>query len=126
MSNMTHVEDCLCDREPLQPEKSVPVTGFSRELRLAPDVERYRFSFALQGNVPLPAHIVFSPAAGAAEIKAADLKAFAVAGVRSACEARQRWIAFWSAGRKGRKRSLAPFGVPRRTGNAPRLASATS
>ena len=34
---------------PLESERSVPVSGFSRELRAAEDVERFRFDFALAG-----------------------------------------------------------------------------
>jgi hypothetical protein len=102
-------------------EGSVPVSGFSRELRGAADVERYRFSFALRGEAAMPVHIVFSAALGAAEVKAGDMKALRFAEVRSAEEARERWIAWWTAG-GGRP----PFVGPRRTGRYPiaRLARA--
>lgn len=120
-ANIQHADHCLCDKEPLQKEKSVPVDGFSRALRLASDAERYWFSFALRGHVPVPVHIVFSPASAAAEIKAGDLKAYRIDGVSSPCEARQRWIAWWRTGQ-----SSSAFGPPRRTGNAPRLAHAAS
>ena len=111
---MAHAAPCLCDDEPLHPEKSVPVTGFSVALRQAPDVERYRFSYALRGEVPLPVHLVYSASERAAEIKAADLKAYRVDGVGSACEARQRWIAWWKAGHRS-----TTFTGPRRTGRSP-------
>ena len=118
---MLHADHCLCGEMPLEPEKSVPVTGFSRELRLAPDVERFWFSFELRGDVALPVHVVFSPAQRLAEVKAADLKAYRVDGVGSACEARQRWVEWW---RRGRRPSH--LGVPRRTGRLPRPAPAAS
>ncbi len=111
---MAHDDQCLCGTEPLHPEKSVPVTGFSVELRQASDVERYWFSFALRGHVPLPVHLVYSASEGAAEIKAADLKVYRVEGVTSPCEARQRWIAWW---KKTTRRPV--FTGPRRSGRSP-------
>ncbi len=114
MNETLHADCCLCGEAPLHPEKSVPVTGFSRELRVAGDVERYWFSFPLRGDVPLPVHLVFSRTERAAEVKAADLKAYRVSGVSSPCEARERWIAWW---RKGHRPSS--FAVPRRTGRLP-------
>lgn len=114
MKEIAHADRCLCVESPLHPEKSVPVTGFSRELRMAVDTQRYWFSFALRGDVPLPVHLVFSPTEGVAEVKAADLKAYRVVGVSSPCEARERWVAWWKTGRRP-----FSFGVPRRTGNFP-------
>lgn len=114
MTEAVHADRCLCGESPLQREKSVPVTGFSRELRLADDVERYRFSFALRGDVQMPVHIVFSRFERAAEVKAADLKVYRVNGVSSACEARERWVAWWRVGHRP-----ASFNVPRRTGRLP-------
>lgn len=122
MKRFAHVEHCLCPQEPLVSEGSVPVAGFSRDLRLSPDVQRYWFSYALRGEVALPVHLVFSPGTRAAEIKAADLKAYRVDGVDSPCEVRERWRAWWKSGR----RSSPGFTAPRRTGNAPRLAPASS
>ena len=122
MDAYTHAESCLCMEEPLREEGSVPVSGFSRELRLAPNVERYRFSFALRGFVALPVHLVFSPGERVAEIKAGDLKAYRVEGVDSPCVARERWLAWW---RTSRPRSRRAFTGPRRTGHAPRLVSAS-
>ena len=98
----------------MHPEKSVPVTGFSRELRLADDVERYRFSFALHGEVALPVHVVYSPSDQLAEVKAADLKVYRVDGVGSACEARNRWVSWWKS-----RRPPTTFAPPRRTGRLP-------
>jgi hypothetical protein len=114
MNEEDHADSCLCGETPLQPEKSVPLTGFSRELRLADDVERYWFSFALRGDVQMPVHIVFSRSERAAEVKAADLKVYRVSGVSSACEARERWVAWWRMGHRP-----ASFRIPRRTGRLP-------
>jgi hypothetical protein len=123
MYDDAHANPCLCSEYPLQPERSVPVSGFSRELRLAEGVQRYWFSFALRGEIPLPVHLVFSPGERAAEIKAADLKAYRVEGVDSPCVARERWLAWWKT---SRPRSARVFTGPRRTGRSPRLAQAAS
>jgi hypothetical protein len=102
------------DAGTLVPERSVPISGFSRELRGAEDVERFRFDFALQGEVRWPVHIVFSFSQKLAEVKTADLKALRLVGVSSVEEARTRWIAWWQTGlRKAR------FDAPRRTGRWP-------
>jgi hypothetical protein len=99
---------------PLESERSVPVSGFSRELRAAEDVERFRFDFALAGSALWPVHVVFSATMRIAEVKAGDLKAFRVSEVDSVEDARSRWVAWWRAGR--RRPSFQP---PRRTGNYP-------
>ena len=99
---------------PLERESSVPVSGFSRELRGAEDSERYRFDFALAGAALAPVHVVFSASLRAAEVKTGDLKAFQVADVDSVEDARRRWVEWW---RTGRKRPLVQ--PPRRTGNFP-------
>ncbi len=75
----------------LNPERSVPVAGFSRALRLEPDVERFWFLHPI-GGATLPVHIVFSPALKVAEVKAADLKVLHLEGVGSAAEARRVWV----------------------------------
>lgn len=108
---MTHPQE----RSDLVPERSVPVAGFSRELRGAADVERFRFSFALRGEASLPVHVVFSPALAVAEVKAGDMKALRIAGVASAEQARDLWIAWWN-GSRGRKPAFVP---PRRAGRYP-------
>jgi hypothetical protein len=124
MGETLHADRCLCGEAPLEPEKSVPVTGFSRELRLASDVERFWFSFELRGDVALPVHIVFSSSQRLAEVKAADLKAYRVNDVSSACEARLRWVEWWrkvhaaAPARAGRSPRPA-LAVPRRTGRLP-------
>ena len=99
---------------PLERERSVPLSGFSRELRGAEDAERYRFAFALSGAALAPVHVVFSASRRTAEVKAGDLKAFQVADVDSVEEARRRWVEWWQASR--RRHLVQP---PRRTGNFP-------
>ncbi len=95
-------------------ERSVPVSGFSRELRAAEDVERFRFSYALAGEASMPVHVVFSASLRAAEVKAGDMKALRFSDVASADEARERWIA-WRRCAAGRP----TFVGPRRTGRHP-------
>ena len=100
---------------PLERERSVPISGFSRELRGADDAERYRFGFALSGAALAPVHVVFSASLRIAEVKTGDLKAFQLADVDSVEDARRRWVEWWRAGRK-RRQLVQP---PRRTGNFP-------
>jgi hypothetical protein len=97
----------------LEPEGSVPVSGFSRELRAAEDVERYRFSHGIRGDASMPVHIVFSASLRAAEVKTGDMKVLRFSDVGSAPEARERWIAWCRRG--GRP----AFVGPRRTGRHP-------
>ncbi len=99
------------------PERSVPVSGFSRELREATDVERFRFAFPLAGGPLYPVHVVFSPSQRTAEIKAGDLKALRVTDVGTVEEARARWVAWWRAGQR-----KAAFAAPRRVGRRPAAA----
>src|SRR5262249_51944137 len=75
----------------LTPEGSVPLRGFSRELRAEPDVERFWFLHPI-GGATLPMHVVFSPGRRRAEVKAADMKAFELEDVASPSEARRLWI----------------------------------
>lgn len=75
----------------LTPEGSVPLRGFSRELRSEPDVERFWFLHPI-GGATLPVHVVFSPGRRRAEIKAADMKALELDDVASPAEARRMWI----------------------------------
>jgi hypothetical protein len=100
--------------EALEPERSVPVSGFSRELRGAPDVERFRFGFPLHGEALSPVHIVFSAAQQTAEIKTLDLKAVRLSGVTSVEQARRRWVEWWRSGHR-----KPGFVAPRRTGRVP-------
>jgi hypothetical protein len=107
-------ERCECGQAPLVAEGSVPVSGFSLELRQSGDVERYRFCFELRGDVATPVHVVFSLSLRRAEVKAGDLKALSISDVDSPCEAQRRWIAWWRGGV-----SAPRFTPPRRTGNSP-------
>jgi hypothetical protein len=102
------------DATPLEPERSVPVSGFSRELRGAPDVERFRFEFALRGDALSPVHVVFSAAQRTAEIKTGDMKAFRLTEVGSVEEARKRWVAWWRSGHR-----KPGFAAPGRVGRSP-------
>lgn len=86
----------------LVPEGSVPVTGFSRELRRAPDVERYWFEARDASNRRTPVHIVFSPSAGIAEVKHSSAKPLRLTGITRPTEARRAWTA---AAARPRKRS---------------------
>jgi hypothetical protein len=107
-----------CAVAQLTPERSVPLSGFSAELRQAPDAERYWFSYPLRGEVPLPVHMVLSRSAGRAEVRAADLKVHVIDHVALPTDARRRWIAWWrrqTDGRDGKNHSIAP----RRVGRLP-------
>jgi len=112
---------CDCSDASLEREGSVPVSGFSRELRSSPDATRYRFAFALRGGFDTPVHMVFSLSARRAEIKAGDLKVHVVDDAACACDARRRWIAWWRRGR-----SAGGFSPPRRTGRVPLAMRPTS
>ena len=100
--------------ERLVPERSVPVSGFSRELREAGDIQRFRFDFPLRGEAVWPVHIVFSASLRVAQVKTGDLKAVTIADVSSAEEARERWIERWRAGMRKTR-----FNAPRRAGRSP-------
>jgi hypothetical protein len=100
----------------LTPERSLPLSGFSIPLRQTADAERFRFTFPLHGDAELPVHILFSRSEGRAEVKAADLKVFAVQGVRLPTDARRRWISWW---RERRPSMGAFFPPPRRVGRLP-------
>jgi hypothetical protein len=88
--------------EPLTPEARQPLAGFSRELKLHEDCQRYHFSHAISGH-RLPVHVLFSPSAQEAEVKTGDRKALKFAPVLSALDARRRWIE-WFDSRAGRGR----------------------
>jgi hypothetical protein len=104
------------DRLPLVREGSVPVTGFSDELRRSPDVQRYRFDFSLRGGPQSPVHVMFSESLAVAEVKAGDMKAFRIHRVASVEEARDRWVLWWRSGV-----GKPGFVAPRRTGRTPLL-----
>ncbi len=103
----------------LDPEGSVPLSGFSTELRQAPDVERYWFSYPLRGEAVLPVHVVFSRSAGRAEVKTADLKVHAMEHVAFPTEARRRWIAWWRSLQREHREHGHRFVAPRRVGRLP-------
>jgi len=100
----------------LTPERSLPLSGFSIPLRQASDSERFRFTFPLHGDAELPVHILFSRSEGRAEVKAADMKVFAVDGVRLPTDARRRWISWWRSHRPAMGTFFPP---PRRIGRLP-------
>jgi hypothetical protein len=103
----------------LTPERSVPIAGFSREMRGAADAQRFWFSFPLRGDVALPVHILFSAQTHTAEVKAADLKAQHFGGVTLPTDARRLWIGWWQSTRRPhRSRGPSPL-VPRRVGRLP-------
>jgi hypothetical protein len=103
----------------LNPEGSVPLSGFSAELRQAPDAERFWFSYPLRGDVALPVHVVFSRSAGRAEVKAADLKVHAFEHVVFPTEARRRWIVWWRSLQSEHREHGHRFVAPRRVGRLP-------
>ncbi len=86
--------------DPLTPEARQPLTGFSEELKLRADCQRYHFSHRISGH-RLPVHMLFSPSAAAAEVKTGDMKPLKIAPVRSPVEARRQWIE-WFDSRPGR------------------------
>ena len=94
-------------RAELVPERSVPLAGFSRELRLRADTQRFRFEHSDAAGRRSPVHVVFSPSQRVAEVKRGDVKALRLSDVGSASEARRRWIE-WTG-----RRTLAPALRPR-------------
>jgi hypothetical protein len=102
----------------LTPERSVPLSGFSIELRAAPDAERFWFRYPVQGDVPLPVHVVVSRSAARAEVKTGAQKVFAIEHEVSATEARRLWVSWWQAKRKS-LRGPHTLLVPSRIGRLP-------
>jgi hypothetical protein len=92
--------------EPLTPEARQPLAGFSSELKLREDCQRYHFTHTISGH-RLPVHILFSPSAEEAEVKTGDRKALRLAPVRSALDARRRWIE-WFDSRPSRRAAGRP------------------
>ena len=82
--------------EPLTPEACQPLAGFSPELKVREDCQRYHFSHPISGH-RLPVHILFSPSAQEAEVKTGDRKALRFAPVHSALQARRRWIEWFDS-----------------------------
>jgi hypothetical protein len=90
--------------EPLTPEARQPLAGFSREMRLRADCQRYHFSHRISGH-RLPVHILFSPSAKEAEVTSGDRKPLKITPVATPVEARRRWIEWFDSrpGRDGRR-----------------------
>jgi hypothetical protein len=84
----------------LTPERSVPISGFSREIREDPEAQRFFFSHFI-GGAPMPVHIVYSASSRAAEIKAAGMKVTGFSEVVGPLEARRRWVARFESLRRG-------------------------
>lgn len=78
-------------RGDLVPEGSVPVEGFSRDLRLRPDTERFWFYGFDPAGKRRPVHVVFSPSKRVAEIKQGDVKPVRLGNVTTPTEARRLW-----------------------------------
>jgi hypothetical protein len=76
----------------LTPERSVPISGFSREIREDPEAQRFFFSHSI-GGAPMPVHIVYLASSRAAEVKAAGMKVTRFSEVDGPLEARSRWVA---------------------------------
>jgi hypothetical protein len=84
----------------LTPERSVPISGFSREIREDPEAERFFFSHTI-GGAPMPVHIVYLASSRAAEVKAAGMKVTRFSEVDGPLEARSRWVARFESLRGG-------------------------
>ncbi len=96
-------------RGDLVPERSVPVGGFSRELRQQLDAERWWFEIQDMARRRTIVHIVFSPGLGVAEVKPSDLKPLRLTGMTSAAEARRRWIDWFEAGPRAGRPAVRTF-----------------
>lgn len=81
-------------------EGSVPVIGFSKELRQRPDTERYWFEVTEPGQHRVAVHIVFSPSQKTAEVKPLDARPLLLVGVSSPTQARRKWLEWRNAGGK--------------------------
>jgi hypothetical protein len=91
-------------RTALVPEKSVPLDGFSRELRLREDTLRFWFQDLDGAGRRTNVHVVFSPSDGVAEIKRGDARALKLSDVSSPSEARRRWLERQGGSRAGQER----------------------
>jgi len=79
-------------RGELVPEGSVPLEGFSRELRLQEDTQRFWFHDLDRAGRRSNVHVVFSPSDRVAEVKRGDVRALRLSNVASPSEARRRWL----------------------------------
>jgi hypothetical protein len=84
----------------LTPERSVPISGFSREIREDPEAQRFFFSHPI-GGAPMPVHIVYLASSRVAEVKAAGMKVTRFSEVDGPLEARSRWVARFESLRIG-------------------------
>jgi hypothetical protein len=101
----------------LNPERSVPLSGFSLELRGAGDAERFWFRHSVRGEVPLPVHVLVSRSAARAEVKSGAQKVFVIDRAVTPTEARRLWVAWWQG---NRRRERPPrVCVPSRIGRWP-------
>jgi hypothetical protein len=105
----------------ITPEKRQPLTAFSGELKTLDDCQRYYFSHRVTGGAKMPVHIVFSPSAEKAEITMGGAKPFQMDSVRSAVEARRRWVEWFDSlggtRRPRRRGTTADYPTP----NAPEI-----
>ena len=83
----------------LAPERSVPISGFSREIRLDPNAQRFYFSHSIGGS-EIPVHMIYSDSSRAAEVKAAGMKVSTLAAVNGPLDARRRWVERFEALRR--------------------------
>jgi hypothetical protein len=97
---------------PLTPEARQPLAGFSREIRLREDCQRYYFIHSIWPGHRLPIHLLYSPSAREAEVKFGDAKTFKVMAVGSPGEARRRWIE-WFDSRPARREHFRHTRRPR-------------
>lgn len=101
----------------LTPEGSVPLSGFSRELRSAPDAERFWFRHSVEGAVALPVHVVLSRSSARAEVKTGAQKVFAIQRAVTPTEARRLWVDWWR--QRNRTEGSRALCVPSRIGRFP-------
>ncbi len=78
-------------------EGSVPVEGFSRDLRQESDAQRFWFPLVERTGRRVHVHVVFSRRSKRAEIKHSDVKALSIRGVDTPTEARRRWLDWWGS-----------------------------
>lgn len=114
LTRLAHGWACIAQ---LNPERSVPLSGFSVELRRAADAERFWFRHSVRGEVPLPVHVLVSRSAGRAEVKSGAQKVFVIDRAVTPTEARRLWVEWWQR-RPGTERP-ARVCVPSRLGRWP-------
>jgi hypothetical protein len=95
--DLEHASGHWMVRGELVPEGSVPLEGFSRELRLQRDTQRFWFRDLDRAGRRSNVHVVFSPSGRVAEVKRGDVRALKLSNVGSPSEARRRWLE-WMGG----------------------------